>query len=227
MKRWLTENLGWKLLSLTVAVVLWLTFVNNPDLVTTISVPVEYANVPADLELRPDAPERVRLEVRGPSTRIHQFENSSPAVVLDLSDIRKPCERTFRITPEQVKLPPGLTLVRAVPAQVRLKLERRLERLVPVRPQILGLPPGLQIVSQMVEPSEMAVVGPESRVRTLDSVETDPVELSATPGEQVLRTQAFLRDPELRLASNGTVTVRVRLAPRQPAEAASSQAPHE
>lgn len=221
MKRRLTENLGWKLLSLAVAIALWLTFVNNPELVTSVSVPIEYANVPPDLELAPDSPERVRLEVRGPSTRIHQFENSSPAVVLDLNGIRKPCERTFRITPEQVKLPPGLTLVRAVPAQVRLKLERRLERAVPVRPHIV-LPHGsFQIAWQKVEPPELVVVGPESRVRALDFVETDPVELSATTDEQVIHTQAFLRDPELRLPSNGAVTVRVQLARRHFPEAAA------
>ncbi len=216
MKRWLTENLGWKLLSLAVAVALWLTFVNHPELVTSISVPIEYANVPADLEVTPESPERVRLEVRGPSHRIHQFETSSPAVVLDLKGIHKPCERTFRITSEHVKLPPGLTLVRAVPAQVRLKLERRVERRIPVRPHVVVPLGGFEIVSQVVEPAELPVVGPESRVRAVEVVETDPVELSPTAGEQTVSTQAFLRDPELRLAWNGGVTVRVKLVQRRP-----------
>lgn len=227
MKRWLTENLGWKLLSLAVAVALWLTFVNNPELVTSISVPVEYANVPADLELAPESPERVRLEVRGPSTRIHQFENSSPAVVLDLKGIHQPCERSFHITPEHVKLPPGLTLVRAVPAQVRLKLERRLERAVPVRPHLVLPSDSFEIVSRVVEPPVIKVVGPESHVRALEFVETDPVELTPAAGEQVARTQAFVRHPELRLVSNGSVIVRVRLARRQPAEATPPEEPRE
>ncbi|MDW8130291.1 MAG: CdaR family protein [Bryobacterales bacterium] len=215
MKRWWAENLGWKLVSLGIAVALWLTFVNNPEVVSPISVPIEFANVPADLELAADPPERVRLEIRGPARRIQQFESSSPAVVLDLNGVRKPCERTFPITPEQVKLPAGLTLVRAVPAQVRLRLERRLERAVPVRPPAMTVPDGFDIVWQRVEPAELTVVGPESRVRSLDFVDTDPVELLAREGEQAVPTQAFVRDPELRLASSGTVTLHVRLAQRQ------------
>ncbi|MGB9604370.1 MAG: CdaR family protein [Bryobacteraceae bacterium] len=212
MKRWLLENLGWKLFSLALAGLLWLTFVSSPDLVTWVTAPIEYANVPPEMELVPESAERIRLEVRGPSSRIHQFEGSAPAVVVDLSGIQAPCERTFNITAEQVKLPPGLTLVRAIPAQVRLRLEKRVRRAVPVRPRITRVPPGFRIESQAVQPAELTVVGPESRAELVEFVETDPVECAATTAEQVFRVHSFVRDPELRLEFNGPVTVRLRLA---------------
>jgi len=214
MKGWLLDNLGWKIFSLVTATVLWLTFVNSPDLVTSITAPVEYLNVPADMELIPDTLERIRLEVRGPAARIHQFERSSPAVVLDLREIKGPSERTFNITAEHVRLPPGLTLVRAIPSRVHLRVERRLRRLVPVRAHIVAVPAGFRVESWRVEPAELAVVGPESRVRRVEFVETDPLECTAVAGEQTLRTYAFLRDPELRLESSGALTVRIRVAPQ-------------
>lgn len=214
MKRWFAENLGWKLFSLAVAVALWLTFVGRPDLVTSIWAPVEYFNVPAELEIVPEFAERVRLEVRGPAGRVRQFEESSPAVVLDLTGIDRPGERTFSITREQVSLPAGLTLVRAAPAQVRLRFDRRLRRVVPVRPQFSDPPPGHRIESVHAEPSELAIVGPESRVRRVQFVETDPVDLRQAAGAQEFQTHVFVRDPEVRLETARVVKVHVKLARR-------------
>jgi len=174
-------------------------------------------NVPSDMELVLESPERVRLEVRGPAVRIQQVERATPPVVLDLGGLSGPCERTFSITAEQVRLPPGVVLVRAVPAHVHLRLERRMRRVAPVRPQLGEVPAGYRIEWQQVEPAEVTIVGPESRVRRVEFVETDPVELAPTAGEQSVRTHAFLRDPELRLESNGVLTVRVRLARRSEA----------
>jgi len=224
MKRRLLENLGWKLFSLAVAAALWLTFVGSPDLVTSLSAPVEYLNAPPDMEIVPESSERVRLEVRGPSVRVRHFETSSPAVVVDLRGVDRPCERTFSITAEQVNLPPGLTLVRAVPAQVRLRFDRRMRAVVPVRVHFSNLPPGYQIESQRVEPPELAILGPESRVREVESVETDPVDLSLAGSVKQFQTHAFVRDPEIRLETSGVVKVQVKLA-RRAAESSTDAGP--
>jgi hypothetical protein len=45
----ITRNLGWKLLSVALAVLLWITVEGEPELVTVQSVPVYYRNVDADL----------------------------------------------------------------------------------------------------------------------------------------------------------------------------------
>ncbi len=215
MMRWALKDIGWKLLSLAIAVALWLTFVESPDLVTSVSAPVEYLNVPQDMEIIPESGDRVRLEVRGPATRIRQFEQSSPAVVLDLSGVDRPGERSFTVTADQVSLPPGLTMVRAAPAQVRLRFERRGRRVVPVRVQIANPPPqGYRIQSQQVEPGEVSIVGPESRVRLIEFVETDPIDLAEVISEREFQTHVFLRDPEVRLEQPTVVKVKVTVARR-------------
>lgn len=227
MKRWLLENLGWKLLSLAVATALWLTFVGSPELVTSLSAPVEYLNAPPDMEIVPESGERVRLEVRGPSARVRHFEASSPAVVLDLQGIDRPGERTFSISRAEVNLPPGLTLVRAVPAQVRLRFDRRMRRVVPVRVQFSNLPPGFYIESYRVDPAELAVLGPESRVKEVEFIETDTVDLSVAESLKEFQTHAFVRDPEIRLENTGVLKVQVKVA-RRPTEITTDAgaAPH-
>lgn len=211
MIRLLLQNLGWKLFSLLIAVVLWLTFVGSPELVTSVSAPVEYLNVPQDLEIIPDSAERVHLEVRGPSAKIRSFEASGTAVILDLGGVNAPGERTFTINRHQVNMPAGLSLVKAIPAQVRLRFERRISREVPIKVMLSHPAPGYEVTGQHVEPAKATVVGPESRVREMDFVETDPINLSEVVGRQEFQAHLFVRDPQVRLESPVTVRVRVDL----------------
>ncbi len=213
MIRRLLRNLHWKIFSLVAAAGLWLAFVRSPILVTAVMAPVEYMNVPQDLEIVQDVPDqRVRLDVRGPSAKLRSFEGAGTAVVLDLAGVDRPSERTFTITGRQVNLPSGLTLERAVPAQIRLRFERRVARSVPVRIVVASPPPpGYRVSRQEVRPGAVTIVGPEPEVREVDFVETDPIDLSQVVSSREFHTNVFTRNPHVRLASPGTVSVRVAL----------------
>jgi len=86
MRQLLTQNLGWKLLSLLLAVGLWLAIAREPEVATSLSVPVEFKNMRDDLDISGNLPDRVFLEVRGTSGRLSRDNLSALAVVLDLSD---------------------------------------------------------------------------------------------------------------------------------------------
>src|ERR1039457_352420 len=85
MKNFFTQNIGWKLLSLAAAVVLWISVASEPELATFISVRVEYKNLSPDIEIDSDVVETVLLEVRGPSGEMGSLpeERRRYAVVLD------------------------------------------------------------------------------------------------------------------------------------------------
>ncbi len=86
MRQLLTRNLGWKLLSLLIAIALWIAVAREPEVATSLSVPVDFRNMRDDLDIDGNLPDRVRLEVRGPSGRLTRDNLSAVAVVLDLSD---------------------------------------------------------------------------------------------------------------------------------------------
>ena len=215
--RMVLDHFAWKLLSLVLATLLWLAVVDEPNLTTTISVPVEYRNKPADLEIASDTPDRVQLQVRGPRGRVTEAATSRTAVILDLAskgEVARPGEQTFTIGDDVIDLPPRVVLERAMPAQLRITLERRLRRDVPVQLRVMGPgPEGWRVKSSEVYPERVEVVGPERRMKQIDRVETDALDLSALrpdegrPSEVMLN--AFVADPHLTLAAPVRLPARV------------------
>jgi YbbR domain-containing protein len=168
--------------------------------------------MPQDLEMGSEAPERVYLEVRGPSSRLRGFDSSRMAVVLNLSSVQHPGEYTFTVEQNHVDLPVGLTLVRAAPGQVRLRFERSTAADVPVRVRFSSPPPaGFRIAHQEIQPKVLTIVGPESRVQQLKYVETDPIDLSHSMGKAQFHVHTFAADPQVRFKSPPAVDVVVSL----------------
>jgi hypothetical protein len=212
MKRKLLEKLAWQAVALVAAFAIWLAFTASPEVVTSISAPIEYQNMPQDLESTAELPRRVSLEISGPSARLHEADLSSRRVVLNLESVQRPGERTFTIDRRNIDLPAGLTLVRAVPAQVRLSFERSVSANVPVRVRIGAPPPdGYRVAKQQAQPNTLRIVGPESRVKQVESVDADPIDLSHAVGKAHFQVHAFVADPQVRFVSSPLVEVSVSL----------------
>lgn len=210
MTRLITENWGWKLTSLALAYLLWLAVANNPVYMTTISAPVQYRNIPSYLEMSTDVVDGVRLEVRGPSNRLTSGQMNDAAVILDLARVSRPGEQTFPVEQSNAVLPPDVTLLRAMPAQVRLIFERRLTREVPVHLRIgKGPPEQYEIEKQELDPPVMRVVGPESRVQEIHTVDTDPVDLGSVVSEAEFQVYSYLPDAQVRFERNQRILVRI------------------
>ena len=145
-RRYVFHNFGLKALSLAAAVVLWALIAAEPELATSVSVPIEFHNVPKDLEVILDQDPTVRLEVKGPSGKLRTITRAEVAVVLDLLPVDQPGTRTFALDQSNVILPRGVTLVKSVPSQLRLQFEKRSRRAIPIVPRFTGaFQPGYEI----------------------------------------------------------------------------------
>ena len=129
--RVLTNNLGWKLLSVLLAVLLWIAVEGEPELVTVQSVPVFYRNVEPSLALVSNPPATVRVELRGPSDVLGPDNLSNVALVLDLAGETEPGEKVFPISGANVSLPAGVNFVRSDPPRVMLHLDRAPQAIEP------------------------------------------------------------------------------------------------
>lgn len=122
--RALTHNLGWRLLSVLLAVLLWIAVEGEPELVTLQSVPVFYRNVESNLALVANPPAAIRVELRGASDVLTRDNLANVAVLLDLAGLSEPGEKAFPVTRANLTLPAGVRFVRSDPPELKLQLDR-------------------------------------------------------------------------------------------------------
>jgi YbbR domain-containing protein len=147
MRQLFTQNLGWKLASLLLAVGLWLAVAREPEVATSLSVPVEFKNMRDDLDISGNLPDRISLELRGPSGRLTRDNLSTIAAVLDLADAQAG-DRTYNIRGRNLNLPSGVVFYRSVPSQLTLHFEQLSVKNEPVQPVFVNKPASYRIASQ-------------------------------------------------------------------------------
>jgi len=216
--KWLYSNLRWKLLAISSAILLWTLFVAQTEIATSIPVVVQYRNIPADLEITADPPERLLLKLRGPASRLGASDLAQTVLVIDLKNVRTAGEQTIAIGERELGLPTGVELVRVAPSQIRLTFERRAEKVVPVEVRYTGPPArGYRIASQNVYPQSVKVIGPEAVIQRIESIPTDAINLGSTFGSAEFRVPLFTTDPHVRFdtrAPFATVQVKLEKIPR-------------
>lgn len=207
----LTRNLGWKFLSLVIAIALWIAVAREPEVATSLSVPVDFRNMRDDLDIDGNLPDRVRLELRGPSGSLTRDNLSAVAVVLDLSDAQAG-QRTYSIRGRNLNLPSGVVFYRAVPSQLTLHFDQLVMREELVQPLYVNRSPGYRIASQQFTPTRVRIRGSQDRVGAISQVRTDPIDLSGGAGERVFHTHLNIGDAQVRLVEvPADITVRVKL----------------
>ncbi len=212
MKDFILRNLPVKLLSLGLAVVFWLLIGGEQEIATSIAVPVQYRNLPKDLETTSDLSEKVHLDIRGPSGKLSPASIEAVVLQFDLAGVSQPGDRTLAVRAENASLPSGVVLDRAVPSQIRLRFEQRMTKDVPVRVRIGKQPPsGFEVVAQRTVPERIRIVGPESRVADETSVETDAVDLSGVTETSELRVPVYVGDSQVRIDGRGEVALTVQI----------------
>lgn len=215
----ITRNLGLKLFSLAAAFALWLAYSGSRELTTSLAVSVQYRNIPKDLDISSNIVEQIHLVLRGPAPLLARLSPSQLPVVIDMASVSRPGTNTFTISRANVGLPAGVVLERAIPAQIQLRTEPRISRLVPIHPVFENIPPGQGVASWRIDPPQLTLVGPRSRVEAIENVLTDPVDLNAPPPGGEIRTAAFIPDPQVHFTDSPIVVLRYKLGP------ASSPAP--
>src|SRR3982751_174645 len=212
--RWITENFGWKVLALAIAVLLWILVASEPELSTFVTVPLTYKNLPDDMEISREPVSSISLELRGPAGELRTFGDPGglrPAVVVDMTGVQDG-ERTYPIGDGNVKLSRGVRLVRAIPSEARFAFERRRMRYVDVLPRFEGEGKnGYRLEQFTVGPKQVQSGGAAGRVAGIASFTTDRVDVSSVVGASEFRVNAFVDDPYVRFAGAPQVTIAVTM----------------
>ena len=180
----------------------------------TLRVPIEYRNIPRQLEMTGDPPPWADVRLRGSFGLLGRLESRDIVAVLDLTNVR-PGSRMFQLRSGEVRAPDGVEVAEVVPGTIALDFVTSGRRTVPIVPALDGEPaPGFVIGGVTSDPPTVEVFGPNSRLKQLTGATTGPVDITGSHGHVREVVAVGVTDSALRLAQplNATVTVDV-LAP--------------
>ena len=214
MKRfWPFRHFGIKVLSVALAVLLWMVISGEETVERGLRIPLELQQFPAELELETEAPSLVDVRVRGASGTLSRVAPGDIVAVLDLHTARTG-RRLYQLTPEQVRVPFGVQVVQITPPSVALMFEPSASKTVQVTPSLEGTPaPGFVVGQPSVDPVTVEVVGPASAVQRVMEALTEPVSVAGAMQEVVDNVTVGFEDPSLRVKSPRLAQVRVPVLP--------------
>jgi YbbR domain-containing protein len=207
------RNLGLKLLSICIAVLLWLVVGGEGVVERVLRAPVEYQNLPPGLELVGNLPETVEVRVRGSSGPLSRMVIGDMSIVLDLRNVEAG-RRVFNLLPTQVRAPFGVNPVQVSPASVTVEFEAAGLRSIPVHPELSGQPaPGYEVGSISVEPKTVEVAGPIGALQELTAATTEPVSIASASKTVKQTVPIGLPSANARLHSPQSAVVTVTIQP--------------
>jgi YbbR domain-containing protein len=215
LRDWIIDNWLLKVVSLGLATMLWMTIASQTSAEIGLEVPLEYRNIPPQMEITGDTTNTVQVRVRG---SVNVIKGVSPKDVSTTIDLRtmKAGEKIIPLTPQNVQAPFDTEVIRVSPSSVRFNLERTISKVVAVVPTILGAPAsGYEIGSVLLNPAKVRVEGPESRVNTVDSVPTLAIHIDGRKSRLEQSVQLEVPDPEVRVLQTTPVAVRVEIRPKE------------
>ena len=209
LHRHVLHNLGLKLISLGLAVGLWLAVARDPVAEVAVDVAIEFHNIPQNLEISSENIPKAQIRLRGPERVVHRLRPSDVYAEIELGSLN-PGERTFDLTAQQIHQPSELEVVQVVPSQFHITFDARLTRQVPVRPRVVGtFAPGYAIERVEVDPPAITISGPKKRVEAVESAITDPIDVSGGISQVTVRGHPYVSDPLIQVASPDPVRITV------------------
>ncbi|HVO83871.1 MAG TPA: diadenylate cyclase [Syntrophobacteria bacterium] len=218
-RRAVITQIGGFLLTFLLVAVIWGVYSGGQLSLVTVTAPVYFRNIPANLELRKASAEKVEVQITGKRQLVAALKTDQVRAFLDLQSVEAGAHR-LDLSGENISLPPGLDVVRITPANIKVEMEPFTVKEVAVKPEFTGSPPrGYQVDTVRVKPRTVKVGGSSSALRTVASLSTDPIDLGTIPPERKEKTfevPLVLYPASLHLLpeENRTVRVTIRLRPQ-------------
>jgi diadenylate cyclase len=149
-----------------------------------VNIPIDFRNIPENIILKGSTTENVDIQISGNRMMINDLKSGDVRVYVNLRDFQDGVH-AIGLESRNVELPTGLSVIQMSPSQIRVELDREIEKKVAVEPRLIGgLPDGFQITRIHVEPNSISVRGPASELASEDVIYTNPIVLNELEIEQ-------------------------------------------
>ncbi len=217
MRAWLASlgrHKSLKLLSLFLAVALWLAVGGEERTETNLNISLELANLSPNLMVTSEVPSNLQVRVSGPRGLIRALSQNPLTHSLDLAGV-KAGTQSFSLGPASFSFSRGVQVTRVQPNPIVLTLTPTVTRTLPVQPAFLGRPPeGYEVKSVKTRPSMVKVKGPIDEIKELKFLPTVPLDLTSLTGTTTLATDLNFKDLHITRIEPVTILADVDIGPK-------------
>lgn len=178
MRNFLSKNTSLKILSVLLAISLWIYVSYRGESEMSIEALLEFKNIPAGMEILRQSQRKVTVNVQGYEQAMHRLRQSDVHVLVDMSTAKKG-DNQISLDKDMVLLPRSLKVQRLEPTAIKIALDETVSRVVPVRPHITGIPEKpFALTGIKNSPASVKIEGPRSEVEKISLLRTDPIDIT-------------------------------------------------
>ena len=218
MKINLLQNLPLKLISLVIAVFLWLMVTGKDYRYGDFDIPIELKGLPENLILTRAASEdqevkNATVRIRATETVIRSLDERSMFLQMDISSLGQG-DHLMQLSGDMVMgKPPGAEITEITPRVLELNIEELLIKpIVVVNPEILGKPADNYDIWQInCNPPSVRVQGPKSVVEKIEKISTPQINVDGMSQSMIERSMLLVPPHPLVSLFPEVVNLRIRI----------------
>ena len=204
-KKLFTKNWELKLISLILALILWLILIPEEKIFSekNLTITLETHNTPQGMELVKKPLDKIDVTIKAPNRYIDQITPTNVVAILNLENASV-VQEDYALNETMISIPAGAkaTVIRISPNTVNLKLEKTKEIMLEVEPDIVGVVKKGFKIRWRVDPPQVLIQGPESKLKEDYIVRTSPIDISELTQTADFEVDLILPNPDVRLASS-------------------------
>ncbi len=212
------SNLPLKIGAVLLAFLLWVHVATNQTYEHIFEIPFSFTNVPDGLLLTSKTPEHISIKVRGTGKQLFGLMTDDMVYHYDLADYKAGAQVVEMSSAEVIDILSGSyeEVELLMPKRVQVRLERSVSRDLPVIAEVEVSPAdGYVIMGELkVAPATIKVSGPESVMKKLNHLETEPQSIGGVVESFVAELALQIPDSLHLSVADSSVKVSIQVEPR-------------
>lgn len=202
------KNWKLKLASIGTAAFLWVIVVGPQRSEVGISVPIQYTNLPPEMEITGKWMDRIDVRLRGSEGSLANLRPGVVRALVDLSGVVTGLNY-FRINEKNLQVPPGIAISKIRPSDLHLKIEAASVKKFPVNINTDSIIPANMRVS--MNPKEVQVRGLSKDLDKIKRVVTEPFDVDELLTGRQMNLALEVEPSDVRIDGIEPLTVSITL----------------
>jgi len=186
IKKWLLKNIDIKLLSLFLAVILWVYVASgeNPIIENYIDVSLGVSNLKDNLVIK-EIPENISIGIKGSKDMLSNLSSDKITGIINLSEINE--SGIYKIKVE-TDAPQRVEIIRVIPSEIKVEVEKILTKTMEITYSLIGVPEkGYSLAgAPEFKNSKIKATGAQSKLDLIKQV-VCPIDISGISEDTVLK----------------------------------------